>query len=45
MAQIKAHIGGNLVITRAAGMQAFAGIPYQCGQAFFDIEMHIFQVE
>ena len=26
-------------------MQTFAGIAYQFGQTFFDIQMHIFQIQ
>ncbi len=45
VAQPQAHIGGNLVVARASGVQAFAGIADQLGQAGLDVEVHVLQIE
>ena len=44
-AQPKAHVGGDLVVSGAAGVQALAGVAHQLGQARFDVEVNVFQVE
>ncbi len=44
-AQPQADIGGDLVVARAAGVQALAGVTDQRGQACFDIQVNVFQVE
>jgi hypothetical protein len=43
--QIEANVGGHLVVARAAGMQALAGIADERGQAFLDVQVHVFEVE
>ena len=45
MAQIQAHVGCHLVITRASRVQTLAGIAHQRRQALLDIEMHILKIE
>ena len=45
VAQPKPDVGGDLVIARAGGVQPFAGIADQFGQTFFDIQMHVFEIE
>ncbi len=45
VAQIKADVGGDLIVARAAGVQALAGIANERGEAFFDVEVHILEVE
>ena len=45
IAQVEADVGGHLVVARAAGVQALAGIADERGQALFDIEVHVFEVE
>ena len=44
-AQPQAHIGGHLVVAAAPGVQALARITHQSGQARFDVQVHIFQVQ
>ncbi len=44
-AQPQAHVGGDLVIAAAACVQALARIAHQLGQAGFDVQVHVFQVE
>ncbi len=44
-AHVQADVGRDLVVARAAGVQALAGIADQFGQALLDVQVHIFQVE
>ena len=41
-AQIKTDVSGNLIVTGSAGVQLFAGHANQCGQAGFDVHVHVF---
>jgi hypothetical protein len=45
LAQPQPDIGCHLVIARAGGVQAFAGIADQFGQTLLDIQMHVFKIE
>ena len=45
IAQIEADVGRDLVVARAPCMQALAGVADEGGQALFDIEVYVFQVE
>ena len=45
VAQPQAHVGGHLVVAAAPGVQAFAGVAGELGQAGFDVEVHVFQIE
>ena len=45
IAQPQTHIGGHLVVAAAPGVQAFACVAHQLGQACFDVEMHIFEFQ
>ncbi len=44
-AQPQADVGGDLVVARAAGVQALAGVARHGGQARFDVQVHVFQVQ
>jgi hypothetical protein len=44
-AQPQAHVGGDLVVAAAAGVQALAGVAHQLGQARLDVQVHVFQLE
>jgi len=44
-AQVQANIRGDLVVARASGMQSLAGIADDFGQAFFNIQVHVFQIQ
>ena len=44
-AQPQADVGRDLVVTRAAGVQALAGVADQRGQARLDVQVDVFQVE
>jgi hypothetical protein len=44
-AQPQAHVGGDLVVAAAAGVQALAGVAHQLGQARLDVEVHVFEVQ
>ena len=44
-AQPQAHVGGDLVVARAARVQALAGVAHELGQARLDVQMHVFEVE
>ena len=44
-AQPQAHVGGDLVVSGAAGVQALAGVAHQLGQARFDVEVNVFEVQ
>ena len=43
IAQIQTHIGGDLIVARAAGVQFFTGDADGIGQTRFDVHVHIFQ--
>ena len=43
-AQPQAHVGGDLVVARAAGVQSLAGIADQRRQALLDVEVDILEV-
>ena len=45
VAQPQAHVGGHLVVAAAAGVQALAGNAHALGQAGFDVQVHVFEVE
>ena len=45
VAQPQPHVGRDLVVARAAGVQALAGIADQRGQARLDVEVHVLEVE
>ena len=45
VAQVQADIGRHLVIARAAGVQALAGIADFGGQRGFDVEVDVFLVQ
>ena len=44
-AQPKPHVGGYLVVARASGVQALAGVADQLRQARLDVQVHVFQVK
>ena len=44
-AQIQPDIGGDLVVARARGVQALAGIAYERGEALLDVEVDVFGIE
>ena len=44
-AQPQADVGRDLVVARAAGVQALAGVADQRGQARLDVQVHVFEVE
>jgi len=44
-AQPQPHVGGNLVVAAAPGVQALARNAHQLGQAGFDVEVNVLQVE
>ena len=44
IAQVKADVSCHLIVARTAGMQSLAGVTDQRGQALFDIEMYVFQI-
>ena len=43
--QPQPQVGGDLVVARASGVQSLAGVADQVGQALFDVQMHVFEVE
>jgi hypothetical protein len=45
VAQPQPHVGGDLVVARAAGVQPLAGVADQLGQAGLDVQVHVLQVE
>jgi hypothetical protein len=45
VAQPQAHVGGDLVVARAAGVQPLAGIADLAGQCPLDVEMDVFVVQ
>src|SRR5574343_999335 len=44
-AQPQADVGGNLVVTAAAGVQALAGVADLVGEAALDVHVYVFQVD
>ena len=44
-AHVEADIGRHLIVARAARMQPLAGVADDFGQALFDVQVHVFQVE
>ena len=44
-AHVQADVGRHLVVARAPGVQTLAGIAHQFGQALFDVQVHVFEVE
>ena len=44
-AQPQAHIGGDLVVAAAAGVQALAGVAGQLRQARLNVQVDVFQVQ
>ena len=44
-AQPQAHVGGDLVVARAAGVQALAGVADERGQPPLDVEVDVLVVE
>ena len=44
VAQPEAHVGRDLVVARAAGVQALAGIAGELHQAGLDVEMHVLEL-
>ena len=45
IAQPQTHIGGHLVVAATTGVQAFARVAHQLGQARFDVQVHIFEFQ
>ena len=45
VAQPEAHVGRDLVVARAAGVQALAGIAGELDQARLDVEVHVLEVD
>jgi hypothetical protein len=45
VAQPEADVGRDLVVARAAGVQALAGVAGELDQARLDVEMHVFEVD
>ena len=45
VAQPQAHVGRDLVVARAAGVQALAGIARELDQARLDVEVHVFELD
>ena len=41
----EADVGGDLIVARAAGVQALAGIADQFGQAALDVQVHVFEIK
>jgi hypothetical protein len=44
-AQPQAHVGGDLVIPAAAGVQPLAGVPHHLREARFDVQVHVLEIE
>ena len=44
-AQPQPHVGGDLVVARAAGVQPFAGVTDELRQARLDVEVHVLELE
>ena len=44
-AGVKAHVGSDLIVARATGVQALTGVADERRQALFDIEVHVFKVK
>ena len=45
VAQPQAHVGGDLVVAAAAGVQALAGIAHQLREARLDVQVHVLQIQ
>ena len=45
VAQPQAHVGRDLVVARAPGVQPLAGIADQRGQTRLDVQVHVLEVE
>ena len=45
VAQPQAHVGGHLVVARAAGVQPLAGVADELGQPRLDVQVHVLQRE
>jgi hypothetical protein len=45
IAQVQAHIGGDLVVARAAGVQFLAGDADALGQARLDVHVHVLELD
>jgi hypothetical protein len=45
VAQPEAHVGRDLVVARAAGVQALAGVAGELDQARLDVEVNVFEVD
>src|SRR6185369_12046970 len=45
VAQPEANVGRDLVVARAAGVQALAGVAGELDQARLDVEMDVFEVD
>ena len=45
VAQPQAHVGRDLVVARAAGVQALAGVADELRQARLDVQVHVLEVE
>ena len=45
VAQPEAHVGRDLVVARAAGVQALAGIADELDQARLDVQVHVLEVD
>ncbi len=43
--QPEADVRGHLVVPGTAGVEALTRVPHQGGEALFDIEVHVFQVQ
>ena len=41
----QADVGGDLVVAAAPGVQAFASVAHQRGEAPFDVQMHVFRIQ
>ena len=45
VAQPQAHVGGDLVVARAAGVQALAGVAGELHQPGLDVEVHVLELD
>jgi hypothetical protein len=45
IAQPQPNVGGHLVIARAAGVQALAGVAHQVGQPLLDVQMNVLEID
>ena len=44
-AQIQPHVGRDLVVARARGVQPLAGVAGERGQAALDVHVHVFEID